>query len=406
MFRVSLAGRSGQLRNGVCIALLCLVSACASHQTRVAHRGPGNYAPPGPPGDPWGPYIVEASRRFGVPDRWVREVMRQESGGQQYLNGRPTTSWAGAMGLMQVIPSTYDTLRQRYGLGDDPFDPHDNIMAGTAYIREMYEKYGSPGFLAAYNAGPGRVDSYLAGSQPLPNETVNYVASIAPRLGNDRPMSGPLAVYASAVGGAAPPSARRAYASSGAAPSRRGEIVDPESFVPVYVVPVAETQAASAAHSPPPPPAQPRLADITVAEYAPPEAPVTRPASAATPPSPRSEPAPPPTQNVQYRLVPVSPGQAQAAVASAYPIPPASGGWAVQVGAFNSPQQAREAAERARSLARLSAQPVVGAVSRPDGGALFRARLTGLSPDAAERGCQTLRGSGVSCIVLPPDRAS
>ena len=118
-------------------------------------------AAPGPADDPWGPYIAEASKRFDVPERWIREVMRQESGGRLFgRNGDLVTSHAGAMGLMQVMPGTYDELRVRYpDLGDDPYDPHNNILAGTAYLREMYDIYGSPGFLAAYNAGPGRVEA-------------------------------------------------------------------------------------------------------------------------------------------------------------------------------------------------------------------------------------------------------
>jgi len=60
----------------------------------------------------------------------------------------------------------------------------------------MYDRFGSPGFLAAYNAGPNRLDLYLSSGRALPAETVNYVASIAPRLGPGTPMSGPLAVYA------------------------------------------------------------------------------------------------------------------------------------------------------------------------------------------------------------------
>jgi D-alanyl-D-alanine carboxypeptidase len=88
------------------------------------------YPPPGPPDDPWGPYVREAAERFRVPGRWVRAVMHQESGGEQQA-----TSPVGAMGLMQVMPATYEGLRERYQLGDDPYDPHNNILAGTAYIR-------------------------------------------------------------------------------------------------------------------------------------------------------------------------------------------------------------------------------------------------------------------------------
>jgi D-alanyl-D-alanine carboxypeptidase len=151
------------------------------------------YPPPGPPEDPWGPYIREAAGRYAVPEQWVRAVMHQESDGEEQA-----VSPVGAMGLMQVMPETYEGLRERYGFGDDPYDPHNNILAGTAYIREMYDRFGAPGFLAAYNAGPDRVDSYLAGAASLPDETVNYLAAITPNLGNTVPLSGPLAVYASA----------------------------------------------------------------------------------------------------------------------------------------------------------------------------------------------------------------
>jgi hypothetical protein len=141
------------------------------------------YAPPGPDDDPWGPFVRTAAARFTVPEPWVREVMRQESGGHQYIDGCLTTSPVGAMGLMQLMPETYATLEARYGLGDDPYLPRDNILAGAAYIREMYDRFGAPAFLAAYNAGPAHVDEFLAGAAPLPDETVGYVEAIAPRIG-------------------------------------------------------------------------------------------------------------------------------------------------------------------------------------------------------------------------------
>ena len=159
------------------------------------------YHAPGTPDDPWGPHIREAAARFGVPERWIREVMRQESGGRLYgADGLPITSRAGAMGLMQVMPRTYGSLRMRYGLGSDPYEPRDNIHAGAAYLREMHDRYGAPGFLAAYNAGPDRVDAVLAGVTVLPNETVNYLASIGPRLGMGGAMTGPFAAYADGGG--------------------------------------------------------------------------------------------------------------------------------------------------------------------------------------------------------------
>ncbi|NIJ64282.1 soluble lytic murein transglycosylase-like protein [Sphingomonas leidyi] len=125
-------------------------------------------------------FVTEAARRFGLPEHWIYAVMRVESAGD-----RRAVSSAGAMGLMQIMPATWASLRARYGLGDDAFDPRDNIMAGTAYLREMHDRYGSPGFLAAYNAGPGRYDEHLKRGRPLRSETVAYLAKLAPIVGGD-----------------------------------------------------------------------------------------------------------------------------------------------------------------------------------------------------------------------------
>ncbi len=128
----------------------------------------------------WRPYIIEASNRFGVPMTWVEAVMQVESRGRTALNGRPIRSPAGAIGLMQLMPLTWVEMRARLGLGTDPDDPHDNILAGTFYLRLMYERFGYPGLFAAYNAGPGRYAEHLAGRRPLPSETIGYLANIAP----------------------------------------------------------------------------------------------------------------------------------------------------------------------------------------------------------------------------------
>jgi hypothetical protein len=122
-------------------------------------------------------HVAEASQRFGIPEDWIYAVMRVESGGRI-----GAVSSAGAMGLMQLMPGTWARQRARFGLGSDPFDPRENIMAGTSYLREMYDSYGAPGFLAAYNAGPGRYEEYVQRGRPLPAETVSYVARTAPRL--------------------------------------------------------------------------------------------------------------------------------------------------------------------------------------------------------------------------------
>lgn len=138
----------------------------------------------------WAPYIKEASRRFGVAEDWIRAVMRMESSGRTLSDDkRPITSRAGAMGLMQVMPNTYRDMRQQHGLGANPHDPHDNVLAGTAYLRFLYEKYGYPKMFAAYNAGPGTLDAQLAGARKLPAETRAYVRGIATILGDDVPSS-------------------------------------------------------------------------------------------------------------------------------------------------------------------------------------------------------------------------
>ncbi len=130
----------------------------------------------------WDGLVDEASQRFGIPRDWVRGVMHQESGGRTSLNGRPITSSAGAMGLMQVMPATFAELTARYGLGGDPYEPRANILAGAAYLREMYDRFGPAHFLAAYNAGPGRVADHLRSGRPLPNETQRYVQALVPQL--------------------------------------------------------------------------------------------------------------------------------------------------------------------------------------------------------------------------------
>ena len=140
---------------------------------------------PGAPTSQWDEMIEDAARRFNLPPSWVRGVMRMESGGQTMLNGRPITSSAGAIGLMQVMPDTFAAMSQRYRLGSDPYEPRANILAGTAFLREMYDRYGPDHFLAAYNAGPGRVDDHLRDGRPLPFETRRYVQTLAPQLLGD-----------------------------------------------------------------------------------------------------------------------------------------------------------------------------------------------------------------------------
>lgn len=131
------------------------------------------------PIDRWAAHVAEASARFGIPADWIRRVMRVESGGRAMLDGHPIVSRAGAMGLMQLMPSTWRDMRALIGLGADPHDPHDNILAGAAYLRLMYDRFGYPGLFAAYNAGPARYSAYQSAGRALPAETRAYVVSVA-----------------------------------------------------------------------------------------------------------------------------------------------------------------------------------------------------------------------------------
>jgi soluble lytic murein transglycosylase-like protein len=127
--------------------------------------------------DRYAEFIAEASTRFAVPARWIRAVMQIESGGDQRA-----TSPRGAFGLMQLMPNTWVELSARYGLGHDPFDVRENIFAGAAYLKEMHERFGTAGFLAAYHAGPWRYEQHLVTGKPLPSETTAYVAAVTPLL--------------------------------------------------------------------------------------------------------------------------------------------------------------------------------------------------------------------------------
>jgi hypothetical protein len=127
---------------------------------------------------PFAAFVAEASQRFGIPAAWIRAVMHAESFGDVRA-----ISPKGAIGLMQIMPETWAGLRRRYHLGADPYNAHDNIIAGAAYLRELHDRYGIPGFLAAYNAGPARWEDHLATGRPLPAETRAYLARLAPIIG-------------------------------------------------------------------------------------------------------------------------------------------------------------------------------------------------------------------------------
>ncbi len=171
----AVVGRFSTFRHTAFLLLSGLLTGLSSTVPAAAQDAPVQRASPS---DPYAGHIAEASRRSGIPEAWIRAVMHVESRGDVRA-----ISSAGAMGLMQIMPATWADLRARHGLGGDPYDPRDNILAGAAYLREMHDRYGSPGFLAAYNAGPGRYEEYRAAGRPLPAETRAYVAALTPIIG-------------------------------------------------------------------------------------------------------------------------------------------------------------------------------------------------------------------------------
>jgi hypothetical protein len=175
-----LARRTGSRRlRGICghipfaIVLALLLAGGVAHAQTGDRRSPAVTSESGR----FARFVSEAALRFGIPTSWITAVMQAESRGVVRA-----VSPKGAMGLMQIMPDTWSGLRSRYGLGADPFDPHDNILAGAAYLRELHDRYGALGFLAAYNAGPGRYEDHLATGRPLPAETRAYVAALTPLL--------------------------------------------------------------------------------------------------------------------------------------------------------------------------------------------------------------------------------
>ena len=116
----------------------------------------------------WRSRISDLSEKYGMDENLVRAVIRMESGGKT-----DALSSKGAMGIMQLMPGTAKML----GV-EDPYDPVQNLEGGIKYLSQMSDKYDGDleKTLAAYNAGPGRVDSY-EGIPPFA-ETQHYVKTI------------------------------------------------------------------------------------------------------------------------------------------------------------------------------------------------------------------------------------
>ncbi|CCG43714.1 transglycosylase domain protein [Halobacillus halophilus DSM 2266] len=112
--------------------------------------------------------IKKASQHYGIDEKLIRSVVQAESN-----YNADAVSHAGAQGLMQLMPATAE------GMGvKDPFNPEENVMGGTKYLKQMLDRYDGDSrlALAAYNAGPGNVDKY--GGVPPFQETQNYVSKV------------------------------------------------------------------------------------------------------------------------------------------------------------------------------------------------------------------------------------
>ena len=124
------------------------------------------------------PIIDREATRHNLDARLVQAVVEAES-----AYSPCAVSPVGAMGLMQLMPGTAESLQV-----SDPYDPNQNITAGTQYLKQMLERYGGDvsKALAAYNAGPGRVDA--AGGIPSIPETQEYVRKIMGKITPLRPV--------------------------------------------------------------------------------------------------------------------------------------------------------------------------------------------------------------------------
>lgn len=445
-----------QLQAPAVLGLLALLSACAGQgpqsdmqipiaqeEARYRAHAKSYYAPPGSSDDPWGPYITEASQRFDIPEIWIRSVIQRESGGRLFHNGELVTSAPGAMGLMQLMPPTYDAMRSQYNLGNDPYDPHDNVLAGTAYIRQMYDIYGSPGFLAAYNAGPGRLEDFISRSRTLPRETRNYVAAIGREIAGIYPnsrsqadllvashTSGQSAEYAAAAlptGTAA--SIRNAWAQRtggnarpvevAEAPSASGEDTTPVVPSPTYtrqMAPVSNNtespQAVSSVWA-----ARMKASGTSTETQEEPQASAEPVAAQPVVINDSAMPAARPARsNSRFALIssasaasaPLSSRtttNSRVATTAESATVASSRAWAIQVGAFSTPSLAQAATSRARSKASndLSSARTQIASVRLARGQIYRARLTGLSHSEATAACHRLDIGSANCVVVSPE---
>ncbi|HWP96897.1 MAG TPA: lytic transglycosylase domain-containing protein [Syntrophomonadaceae bacterium] len=151
------------------VRLIDSLSAVSARRNKVSTAGQvvQNHSPINRNGD-FSELIKKASEKYHVDERVISAVINQESS----FDAQAVSS-CGAQGLMQLMPGTATSLGVT-----DPFNPEQNIMAGTQYLREKLDEFGGnlSSALAAYNAGSGAVRKY--GGVPPYKETQAYVAKI------------------------------------------------------------------------------------------------------------------------------------------------------------------------------------------------------------------------------------
>jgi len=129
--------------------------------------GPAEKATPAPSADEICRTVEQAAGEYGLPVEFFARVIWQES----RFNAQ-AISPKGAEGIAQFMPATAEFR----GLAD-PFDPIAALHKAAGYLADLRKAFGNLGLAAAgYNAGPGRVSAWLAGTSALPSETRNYVA--------------------------------------------------------------------------------------------------------------------------------------------------------------------------------------------------------------------------------------
>ncbi|TMJ80613.1 MAG: lytic transglycosylase domain-containing protein [Alphaproteobacteria bacterium] len=125
--------------------------------------------------------IESAATANELPLEFFARVIWQESHFQSNAVGPVTRSGQRAQGIAQFMPGTASERRLL-----DPFDPVQALPKSAEFLSELRSQFGNLGLAAAaYNAGPRRVQEWLAGSGPMPQETRNYVAAITGRSVDD-----------------------------------------------------------------------------------------------------------------------------------------------------------------------------------------------------------------------------